>query len=729
MIACVAVFAASPARALAEPTPEWTDQITAPSMIGDGVAGREALFTNPKLAGYFDTLQIINGDGTTEYQSSTEGATIPPSLAADGSGYVLLGGGSQEVIEAITSAGARRWRYTLPTGEHIRAILAGGDGAAYVGVSTAAGEEVLRLSPADGSVTFAKRLPANDGIPTQLFAEPHGVAVSSDGGAFPARVVFLSEQGQIVHTLRAAPSGNVEWYASNDSGEVFVGYAPLHGGWAETAKGITIVKVLTTGRIGWKAHTPHNPGSASQTEIAALPDGGVAYSVSGQSVGVVGAAGASRWTSEDADAAGAMAADASGHIDILSLVNNAPCSDGYANCYGLAVEQLSAASGTLVRSIPIVPSEDGGRYWFAGSFAIGGGAIHILDNCSGAAGCNPLAVHAQLQAYGLSETAGPYPTPPVTTEPSGGSPTANYVALGDSYSSGEGNPPYDPGTDEGSFDKCHRSRAAYGPRLDTSLGLGPMTFSACSGAVTQDFFTINHANVSEPKQLSWLSAGTKTVTLTIGGDDAGFVSLLQHCVAGPRASFPFEQSMGCSKDTGLREEVRRRLEALDGGASDSTPSGQTIRPIAEVLESIHTVAPNARIFIGQYPHLFGASKGTYEQNAQAPSGRDCHVGSGMVFGHQELFFVDYADAQWLNTLGDELSAVIRHAVSGAKKQGITIAYVAPKQFTDHGLCDHRESWINSLTLSDTNEPESSSFHPTVNGQRLGYEAAFVARMK
>jgi hypothetical protein len=47
---------------------------------------------------------------------------------------------------------------------------------------------------------------------------------------------------------------------------------------------------------------------------------------------------------------------------------------------------------------------------------------------------------------------------------------ATYVALGDSYSSGEGDPPYELGSDV-QGDTCHRSQQAYGPLIDGALKL------------------------------------------------------------------------------------------------------------------------------------------------------------------------------------------------------------------------------------------------------------------
>ena len=110
----------------------------------------------------------------------------------------------------------------------------------------------------------------------------------------------------------------------------------------------------------------------------------------------------------------------------------------------------------------------------------------------------------------------------------GGS-SANYVALGDSYSSGEGNPPFFAGTD-GPSDYCHRSPQAYSEVLGAHIGSAPL-FYACSGAVTSDFLTTSDG--TEPPQLTrpGVDSTADLLTMTIGGNDAGFSSVLKACIS------------------------------------------------------------------------------------------------------------------------------------------------------------------------------------------------------
>src|SRR5581483_6877908 len=77
-----------------------------------------------------------------------------------------------------------------------------------------------------------------------------------------------------------------------------------------------------------------------------------------------------------------------------------------------------------------------------------------------------------------------------------------YVALGDSFSSGDGNPPYRPGTDRLLFphDKCHRSYFAYSSIVHSRRG-GSWAFWACSGARIPDMTSTNRENPVEGAQL------------------------------------------------------------------------------------------------------------------------------------------------------------------------------------------------------------------------------------
>ncbi|WP_158251190.1 SGNH/GDSL hydrolase family protein [Cryobacterium sp. Y11] len=97
-----------------------------------------------------------------------------------------------------------------------------------------------------------------------------------------------------------------------------------------------------------------------------------------------------------------------------------------------------------------------------------------------------------------------------------------YVALGDSFTSGQGAPPYvldDPA--------CLRSkRASYPIFADLVSPYRLTSNNACSGASTAEI----------PQQLAGVNRNTALVTLTVGGIDAGSNIVLASCAADPAST-------------------------------------------------------------------------------------------------------------------------------------------------------------------------------------------------
>jgi hypothetical protein len=127
-----------------------------------------------------------------------------------------------------------------------------------------------------------------------------------------------------------------------------------------------------------------------------------------------------------------------------------------------------------------------------------------------------------------------------TTRASGAAPTATYVALGDSYSAGEGLGPFEAGTatSKGPHrNSCHRSKSQAYASLSPAVVLPQVKsrgFWACSGATVRDVQNIPGQNgtpsqYGQPSQLASVGPGTKYITLTVGGDDLGFGDIGDAC--------------------------------------------------------------------------------------------------------------------------------------------------------------------------------------------------------
>src|SRR3954451_14918174 len=221
----------------------------------------------------------------------------------------------------------------------------------------------------------------------------------------------------------------------------------------------------------------------------------------------------------------------------------------------------------------------------------------------------------------------------------------DYVGMGDSYSSGNG-------TNTGTGD-CVRSPDAYAPLIAPSVP-GTFKFVACSGAQTANITTSGQNG--EAPQIDNLSASTKFITLNIGGNDAGFTSILTACAFSDcNANFDEAQRF-------IREDLPGRLNAM--------------------LDAIRAKSPAARLVMVGYPRLFSTSS-------------SC-VGD---------FLYSSQEKQRGNDTADELAEVERQV---ARENGYTFVDPRPA-FLGHAVCE--DEWINGFSVS---EP-SGSFHPKKEG--------------
>jgi lysophospholipase L1-like esterase len=159
-------------------------------------------------------------------------------------------------------------------------------------------------------------------------------------------------------------------------------------------------------------------------------------------------------------------------------------------------------------------------------------------------------------------------------------PPTTYVALGDSYSAGpiipvQQNDPYG----------CLRSDHNYAHLVQPSLRLTGFRDVSCSGATTNDMTAPQGVDPDgpNPPQFDALDASTGAVSLTIGGNDIGFTSIIENCAS------PVNSGTPC-QDTYVKDgvdELRQRIAA-------------TAPKIANVLKGIHAKSPNAKIFLLGY---------------------------------------------------------------------------------------------------------------------------------
>ena len=290
-----------------------------------------------------------------------------------------------------------------------------------------------------------------------------------------------------------------------------------------------------------------------------------------------------------------------------------------------------------------------------------------------------------------------------------------YVALGDSYASGEGLPPYEEGTHTAT-NQCHRSEQDSYP---TILEDGPrprfnrLTSVACSGALTGALVADIPDQSDEPAQVAALTPLTKTVTVTIGGNDAGFAPALVDCIYSPVQLPEVQQQIpGRPNCEGRLDGAVSPMIARLAGTVDQPVAGPSLS-IVQVLAAVQARAPRATVYVSGYPHLLGAA-------VDGPAG--CQVGQ---LGQVPLF-ITADDAEWIAEKAADLNAAIRTGVAQARKLGIRARYVdVAAEFKGHNVCDTKAPWLNAVVLAETTsvQVDPSSFHPTTRGQQA-YADAF-----
>ncbi|MFD5552558.1 SGNH/GDSL hydrolase family protein [Streptomyces sp. NPDC127068] len=230
-----------------------------------------------------------------------------------------------------------------------------------------------------------------------------------------------------------------------------------------------------------------------------------------------------------------------------------------------------------------------------------------------------------------------------------------YAALGDSYASGVG-----AGSYLSSSGACKRSTKAYPQLWAAAQAPSSFAFVACSGARTDEVLA---------SQLAALGPGTGLVSLSVGGNDAGFADVMTTCVLHSEATCVARVNQARAYVT-------------------STLPGKLDRTYAAVRDE----APSARVVVTGYPRFYRLN-GT------------CVVG------------LSERERSAINAASDHLNTVISGRAAAA---GFRFADVRGA-FTGHEICSG-DSWLHSVAL-----PVLHSYHPTAAGQSGGYLPAFTAQ--
>lgn len=286
-----------------------------------------------------------------------------------------------------------------------------------------------------------------------------------------------------------------------------------------------------------------------------------------------------------------------------------------------------------------------------------------------------------------------------------------YLALGDSYTSGEGetdNKFYQDGTDQAT-NKCHLSTRSYPYLVGQMQGIERAKSVACSGAQMNDVsgatayngqksqmpqdeiekITINaqalaHFTPGVMRQIDFVGKyQPKTVSISIGGNDAGLMDKLNTCI-GPGVC-------EWAKDPSLRLASANEIQQLYG-------------KLRSVIGALRAASPSTQILFIGYPRIINEA-------VSAP----CSLALSAMLSTEERQFMDES----IKVLND----TVKSAALSEGSRYIDIEDV----FVGHRLCEGDARAMNGLRVGDDIAPiknvplkfiGAESFHPTPYGHSL-----------
>jgi len=248
---------------------------------------------------------------------------------------------------------------------------------------------------------------------------------------------------------------------------------------------------------------------------------------------------------------------------------------------------------------------------------------------------------------------------------------AAYVVLGDSYTSGPVIP-----TQSSAAGGCDRSNHNYPSDVAAALNL-TLTDVSCSGATTANILNTTQdvsPGPDNPPQLTAVGSATQLVSLQVGGDDLGFTSIIENCLALTPWG-PTKVGANCRNyyDPNGKNSLANDITAL-------------ALPIATILADIHNTAPNAKVFVLGYPDILP------QNGACWPS---------MPF--------ETADAEYLNSIEQDLNTMLQETAQA--NSATFVNTYTPSE--GHNACTAESTrWVEPIVPASAADP----VHPNANGE-------------
>lgn len=304
----------------------------------------------------------------------------------------------------------------------------------------------------------------------------------------------------------------------------------------------------------------------------------------------------------------------------------------------------------------------------------------------------------------------------------GEEPTANgYLAMGDSFSSGEGAYDYRSQTDffinDEQYNLCHQSRSSYPYVLNNVIGFEWFGSVACSGAVIKDvdygsgdedayqndnpqakgllgreqnnnIYNSLFPGYREQKNfIKKVPIPPRVITMSTGGNDIGFGDIVEACVN------PLKSFINCYHDRNKREFLANHID-------------DQIKPLTGIFNEIRgqNTRPDFRLYVIGYPQIVSTSG-------------VCGLNVGMTG----------AERDFAHDLVNYLNEAVRIAAAKAAVRYVDVSSAFTDGITERNyqLCGNQENLaVNGLVLKGTTNKKpdkinyQESYHPNLLGHSL-----------
>lgn len=529
--------------------------------VGCGTSSATTVFKSFNASG----TQTQNLAPGTSPSTSTYGDLCPTDSVVGRDGTVFLYAQTNNFYTNLVQAWKNDslvWQYTIPCGSStaVAAMTVGRDGNVYVGVrggtSPCGPTQLIGLTPTaqtgtttpqvvmnqtiwGGSLSFGGLAAYHDGLVLHKGNEVQYVSYNGTVGDAVSytRATASSGYGErfdatlsgtVFLANRATPGASTGCDSPNDMAGSISAFAPSGSVWTTSLEGCTYVQNLRpihSGGVVMYARWRPETGGELQNKLMAFDRNGLPL-----------------WTSMLDDTGldptyngAAIAVDMNGNVAVQRGVMVGKYINGsYWRFPEIQFAVLSGNTGAAIQGTSFALRGDstttsGPSYlWADYEVRIGKSTAYVVaTQCTTSSYCDQST--RKLYAFKIPGLMTDYPRGAILQADV---PWDEYVAMGDSFSSGQGVTPYETGTDTAGppENRCRRSHAAYAKLLDDAPGarLNLTAFVACGGATTED---VRLGRFNEDPQIDALSTSTDVSTITIGGNNIGFGPLGLACLA------------------------------------------------------------------------------------------------------------------------------------------------------------------------------------------------------